>query len=82
LGWVGIAEGYGLSKARWLLGSLFKSGASGEPALPVSIVHAAQGDQDEEPVGTLYCEVPKTRLDLVRRVGGLAVGVGFSFFPF
>lgn len=82
LGWVGMAEGYGLSKARWLLGGLFKTGASAEPALPVSIVHAAAEGQAEEPPATLYCEVPKPRMDMVRRAGGLATGLLFSFAAF
>jgi len=82
LGWVGMAEGYGLSKARWLLGGLFKSGAYEEPALPVSIVHAAPEGQGEESLPTLYCEVPKPRMAMVRRAGALATGLLFSFAAF
>jgi outer membrane protein assembly factor BamA len=82
LGWEGVLEGYGISKARWLLGALFKSGAPAQPALPVSIVHVAQEGQEEDPVGVLYCEAPKPRLNVVRQVGDLATGVLFSFAPF
>jgi Surface antigen variable number repeat len=75
LGWRGVLAGYGMSQTRGLLRNALESERSFTPGLPVTI--AKEGSE-----GTMFCEVPKTRLDRVRQIGGTAAGVLFSMSAF
>jgi outer membrane protein assembly factor BamA len=74
-GWQGLAAGYGVSQARSFLSPHFQSRRDLQPALPLTIQHA-----DSE--GTMYCEMPGTKLDWARRAAGIAFNLAFSLMPF
>jgi hypothetical protein len=74
-GWQGLVAGYGMSETRSLLAPLFQSKRDFQPTLPVT-VELKDGE------GTMYCEMPKTKLDWARQVAGVTANLAFSFVPF
>lgn len=82
LGWQGVAMGYGISKIRGLVGNALGRDRYETPVLPVAIVHADEGAPEDGRGGMLYCEEPKSKLDMARRIGGTATSLMFAFVPF
>ncbi|HJT88687.1 MAG TPA: POTRA domain-containing protein [Bryobacteraceae bacterium] len=74
-GWQGLLASYGMSQARGLLGGVLDTGR--EYLLPLSVEVLHNGTQ-----GTMSCDPPKPRLYALRRAGGIASGLLFSFSPF
>ena len=69
-GWQGLAASYGVSQARTLPSPPFQSRSALEPPLAVSV-----GE------GTMYCTIPKTALNRLRQVAGVAVSLGLAIAP-
>jgi hypothetical protein len=76
LGWRGVLLGYGASQFRNLVGGWSRTDRAFQTPLPVMIV------TDGKESGVMNCEVPKTKLDWTRQIGGAAANLMFSFVPF
>jgi len=72
LGWRGVVAGYGVSQFRDLVSGLAQTNRSFAEALPVAITPGG---------GSLYCEVPKTKLDWMRQITGPAMHLALSVVP-
>ena len=75
LGWQGMLFGYGMAQSRDLLGSVLQSERDFTPPLPVTVVRPGQPD------GVMYCELPSTKLDKVKKAGSVATNLLFAFSP-
>ena len=67
--------GYGLSQSRDLLGGVLQSEHHFTPPLAVTVARPG------EPDGVMYCELPRTKLDRVRKAGSIATNLLFAFSP-